>query len=230
MVPRIDFAIFTVFLYLTIGKFATAQCSLGCVNCNTSKPSDGCTLCDVDYILTTSKTCTKCPLIQQGCAFCASSTKCRLCTEGYILSFKTKKCLKCSSLIPGCQQCVGTAEKPSCTLCMDGYVYNTDKNSCQKCPQNCNFCELTNGAVGGKCMECRSGYAPTTDGKCVKGCPAKCERCYAPNKCEACAFGEGLFVSANNSSCVSCGKQCSACKRATQCDTVRKTRFIFNWM
>ena len=221
------FPILAVLLVLTPGILAADKCTPGCVNCDAKNPSAGCTLCDVNYNLTPSKTCTPCPLTKKGCFYCDGPTKCKACNEGYLLSSKNKSCVKCSKLIPGCVQCAGTAENPFCNLCADGYAYNTDKDSCQRCPENCAFCEPTNGSVGGKCFQCKSGFAPTPDGKgCTKGCPANCEKCSALNTCQTCTNGEGFFLGPKNASCVACTKECMECKNSKQCASVSSALYF----
>lgn len=170
IVPRITPAVLAVFVVLLPEILAADKCTPGCVNCDTSNQTSPCTLCDVDYVLTLNKTCEKCPLTKQNCAYCSGPTKCRVCNDGHILSSKKQTCVKCSAAISGCEQCDGTAEKPTCNVCLSGYAYNTDKGKCQKCPNDCKYCEPSKGSIGGQCFECNPGYA-TVNGSAPKVVP-----------------------------------------------------------
>lgn len=187
------------FYLLANGSCATCVgISNGCLSCNATD----CSVCQLDYYLSSSNRCVRCSVA--NCQRCLSQTVCVQCSIGfYLVTPSNTSCLPCAS---SCIACTGSTAS-SCTSCMRGY-YLTGGNTCSLCASNCLEC---NGTAF--CLDCRMGTFVNATGSCA-ACVAPCITCTANSTgCLSCVIGFYL----SGFSCMPCENNCAVCISSTNC-------------
>ncbi|CAD5126539.1 DgyrCDS14640 [Dimorphilus gyrociliatus] len=155
-------------------KSTCKLCSTSMAGCAKCSNKDTCTECiSKAYVLTSSKSCTKCSSIHSSCLECKASSgtnKCTKCKIGYYI--KDNSCFSCPR---NCHTCLETNNVVKCSRCMADYTVLAS-NACDKCPDNCLECEVSSSKLICKADKCKPKYTRNSHNLCSR-CPDKCNEC-----------------------------------------------------
>lgn len=217
---------------------------VGCTSCTSTGLTVTCSACiSGTFYNSGTNTCDSCTLYcstctATACTLCVSSTfsksgttcYCDPLLQMYLNTATTPaSCSSCSTFIPSCVTCTGTAGSLSCSLCSPGYFYNgtycqTCSPFCLNCTNSlsCGTCSATFISNGTSCVcDAMNGYILNVAGTACIACDLlipNCLLCVLTPTVYCATCNDPFYdVGINSTVCVLCPIECTSCTDALTC-------------
>ncbi len=185
------------------GGAVGSNCSVAnCTRC--SRNASMCTKCSDGFYLKNGE-CYNCSDGCSSCIYALNLTLCQSCEAGYYKVNGT--CVPCAEQLANCTRCSRTG---ICMDCSYGYYKNSTGN-CTDCSQTLPGCRYCLNET--YCARCIWPYKlNVTTHQCQCYLP-HCDQCAANGRsCLSCMSGYYIKTKGDNSWCLPCHPQCSACQ------------------
>lgn len=166
-----------------------------------------------------------------SCSFSNNQVLCEKCISTNFFYSSANQCPSCSSISPGCLQCINT---PSfkCIACDSNFLLNETLSSCIPCTdliKGCNKCIIQKNKT--ICLSCENSFFLRNPNLCSTCLVDNCAICKIKDRGATCSTcSEKFYLSKNK--CLSCSSfydsNCETCSLGTsfKCKTCVKLFFV----